>query len=121
MSAITPFHCWTEYWKAKEIVDQAYTEASTKDSHFLVCETSKLIDRILQWEEKHSIQTNDKSILEIKGEVLNVYPYSIIAKEDLNWAVYHPDNGWNKIGHGFSAGAAWKSAYEHLKLNGIIL
>lgn len=56
MSTITPFHSWTEYWKAKEILNLTWREACVKDSDFLKTETHQLNQRIEEWETRHNIK-----------------------------------------------------------------
>ena len=56
MSELTPFHCWTEYWKAKEMFGSVFVESCIKDSQFLIRETNELADRIREWEVRHNIK-----------------------------------------------------------------
>lgn len=120
MRAITPFHCWTEYWKAKEILNLTWREACVKESEFLKTETHELNDRIEEWEVRHSPSSPPESDEECMSAVLKIYPHAIIALEGAGWVVSYPENGWQPIGASWTAGGAWRDAYKNLKEKGKI-
>lgn len=115
MSTLTPFHSWTEYWKAKEIVDSTYQEARSKDSQFLVCETSEMIDRIREWEKRHATAlSHELSATEFKERVLRGYPGAFIGHIGNGYAVYE-NSKFNILGFGNSISDTWEDAYKNIK------
>lgn len=121
MKELTPFHCWAEYWKAKEILQSTNEEALSKSSKFLLDEYNDLLDRVKEWAERHVAELYTKPTMsEIAHAIFRVYPSVFTAPKGLGYAVYYNDMGWVELGCGLSSESAWRDAYKNLKEKGDI-
>jgi len=50
---LTPFHCWTEYWKAKEMAPRLMVESRFGENQDTYREYKLLDQRIVDWEKRH--------------------------------------------------------------------